>query len=688
MVRSLRKFGFTLSLCLLAATPVLAQQMSQGRPAHLDILGMQTFLPVELHQLAQADLWYVRYDSLRKRGIKIPPQGIADPEFKKWYLEQNAYQTPSQYDQPHHFTGKTKTAYSSYYGGLGNASNHGVTVAPGQLIPGVQGDGRATVNGLEQHKGNLTPMVPQVGRDPNHNGALQIIDGMEEAIWSEIFANEFKYGANETFGLINAGTYSQYSNGQVFPRGLQGRDFAVRIAHFMLGHHRDPKEDMGRIKSILPNLTKALPYPNNKKPVNEGEALRAGLLEFTRREALTQAEYYAKRFYFGSDSPSNVGIKGERLDLTAHSAFLGYSKIYRKISDGKIPFGTIDEVLLTFTELQESLEKSLDPQYLPYLPSKQEFVEFFTRTYNQELKTEMTRLIGAPNEIIDSLVQSPVLSAVGSTLLKISRAGNENEIMLDFDGIQYSDRYKLNRMLADLGSQKFVSAAAVDTRLSTWIPDDAALRREFAENYYAFRKEVEAKARSRGISAAAVSTYIQEASKIRNQDRPELVLSHERVRRFWQAADSAIASKNGKVVEDFIQGIVDRNTFNFKEVAPYQVVVKQTRRPAEGIMLREVFDAKSGQYGSVLRINVASGEGYFNGRTFTKEQLETYRLDLGDQSIQGKRNGQYLDFYLAGIRNLNISQVRVQRGEGIIRPDVSENANSAIGTSCELLLTN
>lgn len=620
-------------------------EMSAGGPGHTEILGTQTFLPVELRQLSHAELWYLRYDSLRRRGISIPPEGIKNRAFADWYLSQNAYQAPGPEDRPEMFTNKTKTAYADFYGGEGNHA--------------VQGSGRATLNGLDQHKGNLTPMVPLANRDPNMNGAQQVIDSMEEAVWSEILHNEFRYGANETFDVIFTGNYARHSSGQIFPRGLQGRYFAIRMAHFMLRPGPVDPTDLARVKSIMPNLIKALPYPANFKATSPGEALRVGLLEFAHREAYTQAEYYAKRIYFGSDSPSNVTIQGERKDLTAHSAFLGYSRVYRPIAEGAIPFGTIDEALLTFDELQDSLSKTLPKDLLPYLPTRAEFRAYFKQTYEHQQQVEMARLVGAPAEMMTEIENGKVLASLGKILVRISKAGNDRDIPLNMDGITYTDRYQLNKMLTDLSSLNVTSSAEVEARLQKWIPDDTDLRRELAHAYFDFRAELESRARSEGMTSQALDTYIKEAARMRNQDRPELVLSKDRVAKFWEVADHAIATHDGHSVEQFIQGLVDRNTFNFKDVAPYQVVLKQTRRPAEGLVVREVYDAKRGQYVSIVRVHVPGGEGYLNGGKYNIKDLVRLNPSYEGQSAEAQKSGEYVEFHFNGIKSIDATKLKI-----------------------------
>lgn len=648
-----------------APPPVQAQP-----PGHIETLGPQTFLPVELRQLSRAQLWYLRYDALRRQGVKIPPAGIADPQFAKAFLDKYAYQAPGRDDRPEMFTEKTKIAYADYYGGEGNH--------------GVRGSGRATIDGNHQHKGNLTPMVPVENRDPNMNGAQQVIDGMEEAMWSEILNNEFKYGANETTDVIFTGNYARHSSGQIFPRGLQGRNFAIRIAHFMLRPGPIDPQDKARVQSILPKLTSVLPYPNNVRPKDEGQALRAGLLEFTFREAYTQAEYYAKRLYFGSDSPSNVTIKGERKDLTAHSALLGYSRIYRPISDGTIPFGTIDEALLTFKELQDSLSKTLPADLLPYLPTEQEFVDHFKKTYERQLRIEMARLTGLPNEMMQTLEKSRVLLDLGDLLLQVSRAGNDHNIKLDMEKITYSDRYQLNKMLTDLGQMSVQSSQQVEERLRAWIPDDSKLRQSLAEKYFAFRKKGEELAKAQNMTPEALNTYIKEASRVRNQDRPELVLSHKRVAKFWQVADQAIATGNGKVVESFLEGLVDNNTFNFKDVAPYQIVIRQKRKPSEGLAVREVYDAVEGRYRTILRVHVANGEGVLNGRSYKREFLEKMALQTGEFIASAKPAGEYLEFSFPSVKDLNLARVSLVE-KPKIEKSVLQRSNGAIIRECHAI---
>jgi hypothetical protein len=270
----------------------------------------------------------------------------------------------------------------------------------------------------------------------------------------------------------------------------------------------------------------------------------------------------------------------------------------------------------------------------------------------------MVRLSGIPNEFLTGKPAAKI-KKLGELILKVSRAGNDKNIKLNMNGIKYSDRYKTNKMLTDLGSTRYASLAEVEAKLQTWIADDAGLRSELAKAYFDVRSSLEAAAPKAGLSVEGLTTYFREASKVRNQDRPELVFSSKRIQKFWEVADKAIHSGNGSVAEEFLQGLVDKNTFNFKDAGRFQVVTKQTRKPAEGLTVREVFDAKENRYSTVVRINVASGEGYLNGRRFTAAELERAALKTGDKSAVARRSGANVEFVFEGVRSVDLAKAKV-----------------------------
>jgi hypothetical protein len=196
--------------------------------------------------------------------------------------------------------------------------------------------------------------------------------------------------------------------------------------------------------------------------------------------------------------------------------------------------------------------------------------------------------------------------------------------------------------------------------LRKWIPDDSALRSDLAQAYFSFRLSLEQQAKREGLNINALDTYMKEASKVRNQNRPDLVLSHKRVLKFWSVADEAIKTHNGSLVERFIQDLVDQNTFNFKDVAPYQVVIRQTRKPAEGLTVREIYDAKKARYATIVRIFVGGGAGYLNGLKYSTDSLAQISLEYKGQAAKARPVGEYLEFEFGGISSVNLSEIHAQ----------------------------
>ena len=318
------------SLFSAPSSAATVQSLTEGPPALAATIGDSSFVPVEVERLAHAQVWFVDYEWHRQHGIEIPPEGIRSPEFSKQVLDAYAWQSRTASDDPAAFTGEKRISYADYYGGYGLGVN--------------LGSGRAAANGIVQAKGVKTPLAKDT--DPFHsNGAVQSIEAVDEAIWSQILDGEMKHGSNKVIAVILTGTFGMMKNNhQVFPRALIIREMSPRPAHFMLNPFRfDSVEDKKRVNGTLSKLIENLPFPAGYKPNGKPEDLKIGMNEFVDREATAQAEYYAKRMYFGSVSPSNV----ERL--------MNCPALYSKGREGLSLMPSVSELSnSTFVTLAES----------------------------------------------------------------------------------------------------------------------------------------------------------------------------------------------------------------------------------------------------------------------------------------------------------------------------------------------
>ena len=647
---------------ILAAAPHSIRALAEGPPVIENILGAASFVPQELSKLAHADVWYADYDWFREHGIDVPPEGFQSADFKKQMLDAFAWQTPGADDDPAAFTGETKIAYADYYGGYGMGVN--------------LGSGRAAANGVLQTKGVRTRLAKS--SDPFHsNGAVQSIEGVDEAIWSKILNSEMKFGSNRIVAVILTGTYGKMKSGQIFPRALIIREMALRPAHFMLNSSRETSADQQRVGLVLQNLLASLPYPSSGRPHSQSEALRTGVLQMLTNEATIQAEYYAKRMYFGSNSPSNLEITSRRLDLGDHSANEGYTKIYR--IDDESPFGETEEFHRLFQDFARSLRKTLPTQLLASVPSDQEISEHFDRVFKQQQMIEMVRLTGAPNELIDQLKDEKSTHELGSVLVDSSKAGNDQRVFMEPAGYPNTSRYDVNRLLTELAQVSDGSNLnSIIEITSRYIHGDRKLQERLAHSYVAFNQKLMAQAQAAGLSTTSLAIYKKEASKIRNRSRKNLIRGDRRWKELWTETDKGIDAQNGAVVEKYIEDQSAAAIFNFKDTAPFQIVLKEEKRESGNVVLRRVFDAKSGKYAAILRINVASGAGYFKGNKMNSADLENRAIDFTDgqglkQTAVAERVGNYVEFKFLNQVSIDLSRLELRTKSTEIRRSSQES---------------
>ncbi|MES2963714.1 MAG: hypothetical protein V4760_07465 [Bdellovibrionota bacterium] len=630
--------------------PTTIAELAAGAPKAMDVLGQSSFVPFEVVSLAEARVAYMDYEWFREMGVEIPPEGLRSPELNKQMIDAFGWMTPGVDDKDHSFDKtKKRTMWAYYYGGDGLGGN--------------VGSGRSASMSHFDMKGLATPLIKS--KDTYHsNGAAVTIEAIDEAIWSKVLESETRYGANRVVAVIFTGTYVKTPGAEdrYAPRALIVREMGLRPASFMLNTSRDQKADEARVAETMKSLLQSLPYPTGYDPANQSpsEAARMGMLELTRREAIVQAEMYAKRLYFGSNSPSNLEITGRRLDLGDHTAQKGYTKIIR-ISD-ESPFGETDEFKRIQELIRTSFAKTLPSQLSRALPTKEELAAEFDRTWDVRQKVEMIKLAGVPNELAERLVRTSQSQALGAAIIEVASAGNTERVFFDPSVSPNTSKYDLGRVLTIL-----VHANASE-RLNavSRIIQDSGLRSRLVVAYENYLGVLDAAASREGISRSSLRKYSRHAVEIRNRTRETLFRGDKRWKHLWAVTDQALLGKNGMITQTYVEEEIAKNRQNFKDAKRFELVLENRENAAEGWSLRKVFDAKTGEYAAKLMINVANGKGYFNGRSLSVVQLERAVLEKNDgekRVVAASRNGKYVEFTITGTQTVDPSKLAVVTSE-------------------------
>jgi hypothetical protein len=329
-----------------------------------------------------------------------------------------------------------------------------------------------------------------------------------------------------------------------------------------------------------------------------------------------------------------------------------------------------------FQDIQGSLRKTLPYQLAVAVPSYAQIKQRFNDSFAKYQRIEMVRLTGVPHEILDASMDQPNTRRLGEVLVRMARAGHGGPQFTDPNGWENRGLFNVNAILTRLGADPADSVNSIRQLLNEPMAKDQGLKEQMAQAYFQFRQDVKARAQLAGLSEASLLTYFREASNIRNKSRPSLVRGHQRWRTLWDTTDKSIHEKTPDAVENYIDEQISKNVFNFKDAGPYRLVVEQKSRRAEGLTLRQVFDARKGEYETVLRIDVTTGSGYFAGQKLSKDQLRSLSIEAKTQegslvALRPSLNGDFVEFTFPRARNLSFESLTVASGSAAQRANTA-----------------
>ncbi|KYG67066.1 hypothetical protein AZI86_08620 [Bdellovibrio bacteriovorus] len=566
------------SVLSLVAFTMAFQPMAYAQKAPLPdaakIIGAGAFVPMQAKQLANPNAIYLNHKLMAEQGLDLQK-----------VLEMTAFAAPVSGETAGGYTNKTKTVYADGYGGIG--------------LNGNEGNGRTfTVDSMWENKGGgITPFVAATSEASHRNGASLLPEGIHEAIWSNLLADELPRGAHRVLAIIATGTRVGGPDGE--PRVLIVREAPIRPAHFVVnenGQKRGTEREKNRISDAMKHITNALPQPKNSTARTEAERFRSGIFEMIDRQAQMHSYGWAHSLFHGGTSPSNAGMDGRALDFGTYQALDGYQKIRVIHDDG---FNGETKVYKTdlLKDMRDSLVKTLPPELARAMPSEQEWFERFDQTFERTQLLEMLRLAGSFNETTSALLNTHEGLQLAKLVKSMAEAGNEKEIekwKLPGFAEDYFKQgtYSLEKVMTALAELN-LSAPADTAKLMALVPD-SALRAQLIEWYVrTFRMQQDMLAQV-GISGQAEGKYRLEAAKIRNKKMTELFSTVDNEKKIW-AVNDEFKEKGGKIssVQTLIDSTIEQSRRDFHDAKPYTLVISERR--VNGKYERTVFDAKLGK---------------------------------------------------------------------------------------------
>lgn len=417
-------------------------ELASGPPVNLGkSLPSSSYVEVEALALKNPIVMWVNYAWLLEQNIEIPrlPSGsVNQPLLMQQLNEALAYMIPdSRSGTLSAFGSKIKKLWVDFYGGSRMGSNFG--------------SGRAASVGFIQIKGvGKTPLVGEVQNFDHAHGGASGEEGIREAVWGEVFHQVLPYGSNRVIALIATGTHTEWADGGKDLRVLIIREDAIRPAHYLKSSFGVGKWVSGvkeRAVNAINFIKSGFSKYSTNSPLGEGQKndypiqeesriilpgvenrtkpLSTLILQYTQRLAEQASTAFAKRFYHGASSPSNIETSAKYLDHGTTTSLPDHGPAIMLNTNGV--FGDISDEAGSF--LFRPLEEWLDTPEFSRIFGKEvtlsEVKEKFVEWYHENLMGEMLKLTGVPVGFVKQYHNSPVFVEMAEMLVKLALSSCE-----------------------------------------------------------------------------------------------------------------------------------------------------------------------------------------------------------------------------------------------------------------------
>ncbi len=575
-------------------------------------LGGAAVVPFAAHRVARPKI------VLRTPGML----DMSDDEL----VERFAWAVPAPRDPEGTYAPRTRTLFAERYGGEG-VGFHGGGVRVGS-------DGELQIKGLGQN-----PLAGEGSLLDYSHGGLSIFEGIQEAIWSEVFDRALPFGAVRCPAVLSTGSpcwwvidrwgdalRGRYGDDVYLPRGLLVREAAIRPAHFeraML--HRPPAHvaatlpsDVERVRSAIRALPDVLPVPHGAEGLSPAERLRAGTLEMARRFAEQGAAAKSKRLIHGNISPSNICLDGRWIDFGSVTALPGWGNVggYGPFWDDSEHFARI------FSTLCFNIRKYYPARGEP-VPQQEELLDQYVRAHARSLELRFLALTGLPFELLDGEEGAAEKTQLYRTLVLIAQSGHRDPFEGHPDDESAFGTYRLGSVL--LAAARWWGTPSLEERVGA-VLGNAELRGRLLEGYGPVLRIARRAADERGVTPAALRrlTVINAAKCARTirllyrrhmvEHTEQMVLAHRDLDELREHA------------EDYMQDLADQASFVYED--PAGLITTLWRRGPDGVLYDARRDALAIREGGRERCFPASAEAH--GSAAFKDALEYWGNDISE----------------------------------------------------------
>jgi hypothetical protein len=282
-------------------------RLEEGLPS-LEQWGSDLLVPFEARRLKNVSVLWLNRRWFLERGFDIYDPSLRQ-RIERWLCDAFGFAVPCQDDPPAAYSEETHVLHADRYGGSSSTNKHG-------------GSGRAAVVGKFQVKGiGQTPLTGKNCDWVHSHGCASVEEAVREAIYGEVAAAEFPYGAVPVIAILDAGLcYSrpipEIPEERLIRRALIIRPVFLRPAHAerapmflasQTGYVNSQASDAKRCRDFIAKwLDLAQTSSNHEVPDVE---------ELVVRVAKQAAFGQVHRLYNGGFFSSNITIDGALVDF-------------------------------------------------------------------------------------------------------------------------------------------------------------------------------------------------------------------------------------------------------------------------------------------------------------------------------------------------------------------------------------
>ncbi len=581
---------FAVSTFISAAASANPQDpaMEPRRTPHLiRVLGPATYLPVEMTKLANPKFVYVNLDLARADGYETNAKGLT-PKGLKRLTDDVAYAVPAFKENANDYTTEKVFGQATGNGGIGLNDN--------------LGDGRSMgiITGYRSKGGGRTGYVGPHADAYHSSGGLPLSDAVRESVWSNLLADELPFGAHRALTIFATGTLTTPNNEDFTARAVLIAEDPHRFGHSVINATAETlggtyaAKDRARIAANMKTIVEALPKPAGVSLVGKtrAEIFRLSVLEAVDRQAIQHGYLWAHRLFHGATSPANASPDGRLLDFGTMISLKGYARVQVLDDDGASGETRVFKNDL-FKDVRDSWVRTLPSDLLAALPSEAEMFERLDAKFHETQKLELVRNAGVIDDIFAELKTTREAQVLGAVLFKTAAFKNETveHISEDRDSAHRDNGYNVEQILTSLAKADLNSLVSLDQSIAGLI-GDSKLRSELIARYqklFLLQRQLVSKA---GVSSQAESKYREKAAVIRNKPMSALFRTDESNARLDRAVRTFEQTGDAPVIQDYVDSVISSSRREFRDAAPYTVVMAERRDPMTGLKTRLVFDAK------------------------------------------------------------------------------------------------